>query len=218
MFRIMTSLFLALTCGLVMSAQAEVEFIDYDYARFSQDVTECDRLASHGRDPGHVAPAVSSSGMDKPAAIAACQQAVAADPDNPRLNYQLGRAYGYSGRGEQAMPYRLKALEADYPQSLFVIGYLYSIGRTIEPDICKTYELWQRAARYRRLAALVALPRHSLRGDFDACGPAIPPEDLRAYLNEAKSQSSDYYVGMLLDDLLAEVDERYLTPVGAPDG
>ena len=60
-----------------------VEFEDYDFSRFSQEVTECDRLASHGRDPGHVAPAVSSSGMDKPAAIAACQQAVAADPDNP---------------------------------------------------------------------------------------------------------------------------------------
>ena len=83
MSRIMTGLFLALTCGIGMSAQAEVKFIDYDYARFSQDVTECDRLASHGRDPGHVAPAVSSSGMDKPAAIAACQRAVAADPDNP---------------------------------------------------------------------------------------------------------------------------------------
>ena len=176
MSRIMTGLFLALTCGLGMSAQAEVKFIDYDYTRFSQDVTECDRLASHGRDPGHVAPAVSSSGMDKPAAIAACQRAVAADPDNPRLNYQLGRAYGYSGRGEEAMPYRLKALEADYPQSLFVIGYLYSIGRTIEPDICKTYELWQRAARYRRLAALVALPRHSLRADHSPGGSPRLPE------------------------------------------
>ena len=116
------------------------------------------------------------------------------------------------------MPYRLKALEADYPQSLFVIGYLYSIGRTIEPDICKTYELWQRSARYRRLAALVALPRHSLRGDFEVCGPSIPPEDLRAYLNEAKAQSSDYYVGMLVDDLLSEIDERYLAAVGATDG
>jgi tetratricopeptide (TPR) repeat protein len=195
-----------------------VEFEDYDFSRFSQEITECDRLASHGRDPGHVAPAVSSGGMDKPAAIAACQQAVAADPDNPRLNYQLGRAYGYSGRGEEAMPYRLKALEADYPQSLFVIGYLYSIGRTIEPDICKTYELWQRAARYRRLAALVALPRHSMRGDFEACGPVIPPEDLRAYLNEAKARSNDYYVGMLVDDLLAEVDERYPAEPGASDG
>jgi glutaredoxin-related protein len=45
MSRIMTGLFLALTCGQGMSAQAEVKFIDYDYTRFSQDVTECDRLA-----------------------------------------------------------------------------------------------------------------------------------------------------------------------------
>ena len=204
--------------AIVTSAAHAVEFEDYDFSRFLQKVIECDRLASHGRDPGHVAPAVSSSGMDKPAAIAACQQAVAVDPDNPRLHYQLGRAYGYSGRGEEAMPYRLRALEADYPQSLFVIGYLYSVGRTIEPDICKTHELWQRAARYRRLVALVALPRHSLRGDFEACGPAIPPQDLRAYLNEAKAQSSDYYARMPVGDVLVEVDERSPTTVGMTDG
>jgi len=107
------------------------------------------------------------------------------------------------------MPYRLEALEADYPQSLFVIGYLYSVGRTIEPDICKTYELWQRAARYRRLAALVALPRQSLRGDFAACGSGLTPEAMRAYLNEAKALSNDYYVGMLVDDLLEAVDAEY---------
>ena len=47
---------------------------------------------------------------------------------------------------------------------------------------------------------------------------AISPEDLRAYLNEAKVQSSDYYVGMLVDDLLAEVDERYPEPGGVTDG
>lgn len=194
------------------------EFEDYDFSRFSQEITECDHLASHGRDPGYVAPALSSSAMDKPAAIAACHQAVAAYSDNPRFNYQLARAYGYSGRGEEAIPYRLKALEAGYPQSLFVIGYLYPIGRTIEPDICKTYELWQRAARYRRLAALVALSRHSLRGDFEACGLAIPPEVLRAYLSEAKAQSSDYCEGMLVDDLLAQVDEHYPIAVGVTDG
>jgi TPR repeat protein len=191
-----------------MAAPA-VEFEDYDFGRWSQEVTECDRLASHERDPGHVAPGVTSSGMDKEAAIAACTEAVAADPENPRLNYQLGRAYGYSNRGEEAMPYRLKALEKDYPQSLFVIGYLYSLGRTIEKDVCRTFELWQRAAKYRRLAALVALPRHYLRGDFLACDAAIPPADLRAYLNEAREVSGDYYVGMLVEDLLAEVDRRY---------
>ena len=49
-----------------------VEFEDYGFDRFSQEITECDRLASHGRDWGHVAPAVNSSAMDKPAGIAAC--------------------------------------------------------------------------------------------------------------------------------------------------
>ena len=204
--------FCTLAALLWCAAGSAVEFEDYDYNRFSQEVTECDRLASHGRDPGHVAPAVSSSGMDKAAAIAACHEALLKDPDNPRLNYQLGRAYGYSGRGEEAMPYRLRALEADYPQSLFVIGYLYSVGRTIEPDICKTYDLWQRAARYRRLAALVALPRQSLRGDFATCGSALTPSAMRAYLNEAKVLSNDYYVGMLVDDLLEAVDAETPAP------
>ncbi len=208
-----TSLVLSL---LLCSAATAVEFVDYDYEKFSQTVTLCEQLAAHGRDPGHVGVAVSSATMDKPAAIEACLDAVSNDPDNPRLNYQLGRAYGYSGQGERAMPYRLKALEADYPQSLFVIGYLYALGRTIESDICQTYVLWQRAAHYRRLAALVALPRHSLRGEFASCGPAIPPADLRAYLEEAKRHSSDYYVGMLVDDLLLQVDERYAASRAAP--
>jgi tetratricopeptide (TPR) repeat protein len=203
----------ALCMGLLAWSAAAwpLEFADYDFSRWSQEVTECDRQASHGRDPGHVAPPVSSSTMDKDAAIEACLEAVAEDPDNPRLNYQLGRAYGYSNRGEEAMPYRLAAIEADYPQSLFVIGYLYFSGRTIEQNTCKALELWQRGAHYRRLAALVALPRHYMRGDFAECGVKIPEEDLRAYLNEAKSLSSDYYVGMLVEDLLTEL-ERYQAP------
>lgn len=182
-----------------------VEFEDYNFSRWSQEVTECDRLAAHGRDPGHVAAPITSDTMDKPAAIKACHAALEKDPDNPRLNYQLGRAYGYSGRGEDAMPYRLKALEADYPQSTFVIGYLHLIGSTIEQDTCRALALWQRSARNRRLAALVSLPRSYMRGQFESCGVTLSPADLEAYLTEAKKLSGDYYVGMLVDDLLAEL-------------
>jgi len=187
------------------NSAAAVEFEDYDFSRWSQEVTECDRLAAHGRDPGHVGTPATSATMDKEAAIAACHEAVAADPDNPRLNYQLGRAYGYSGRGEEAMPYRLKALEANYPQSTFVIGYIYLIGRTIEQDTCKAFELWQISAKNRRLAALVSLPRHYMMGTFDECDAEISNDDLRAYLEEARKISDDYYVGMLVDDLLEKV-------------
>ena len=195
----------ALLClFLLPTATFAVELTDYDYSRWSQEVTECDRLASHGRDPGHVAPPVTRDGMEKDAAIAACREAVEAEPGNPRLNYQLGRAYGYSNRGEEAMPYRLKALEQEYPQSLFVIGYLHLIGVTIEQDTCRALELWQRAAYYRRLAALVALPRHYMRGDFAECGVEIPAADLLAYLAEARELSDDYYVGMLIEELEAK--------------
>lgn len=193
-----------LAAGLAVPALA-VEFEDYDFSRWSQAVTECDRLTAHGRDPGHNADPVSQAEMDKPAAIAACTAAVAADPENPRLNYQLGRAYGYSGMGDKAMPYRLKAVEKDYPQSLFVIGYLYFLGLTIDQDRCKAQELWIRGAKYQRLAALVALPRHTMAGDFDDCGREIPTADLRAYLERAGELSSDYYVGMLVEELLEDV-------------
>lgn len=199
-----TKISLAAIVLLAGPSQA-VEFEDYDFSRWSQKVTGCDILAAHERDPGHVAAPVTRATMDKEAAIAACLVAVKADPGNPRLNYQLGRAYGYSGRGEEAMPYRLKALEADYPQSTFVIGYLYMIGQTIEQNTCKALELWQRSAHYRRLAALVALPRHYLNGDFAECGVQLSDAELRAYLNEAKQASDDFYVGMLVDELLARL-------------
>jgi len=192
---------------LVKTLQA-VEFTDYDFSRFSQQVTDCDRLAAHNRDPGHVSPGVKSESMNKSAAIKACTEAVQADPDNPRLNYQLGRAYGYSGQGDQAMPYRLKAIEQDYPQSLFVIGYLYFNGQTIEQDTCKAMALWLRAARYRRLAALVALPRTYMRGGFSSCEVKISEQDIKAYLVEAKSISDDFYTNMLIEDLLIEFESR----------
>ena len=200
---------LFLTCIGLQGLAHAVEFEDYDYLRWSQAVTECDNRAAHGRDPGHVGTPVTSETMDKEAAIAACLEAVKADPGNPRLNYQLARAFGYSGRGEEAMPYRLKALEADYPQSTFVVGYIQMLGQTIDQDVCGAIGLWRRSARYRRLAALVSLPYHYLRGDFEACGVELGEEELRAYLAEAKNVSGDYYVGLLVNELEAKLDGRF---------
>ncbi len=191
---------------LVTPAALAVEFEDFDYSRWSQDVTECDRLAAHPRDPGRITEGVSSAEMDKEAAIKACAAAVKADPENPRLNYQLARAYAYLGRGEEAMPYREQPLTVDYPQSTFVIGYVHLLGLNIEQNTCRALTLWQRSARYQRLAALISLPRHYLRGDFAECGIEISNDELRAYLEQAKVVSSDYYVTMLADELLARLD------------
>ena len=74
---------------------------------------------------------------------------------------------------------------------------------------CGAIELWQRSARFRRLAALVSLPYHYLRGDFDDCGVELSEAELRAYLGEAKRLSGDYYVGLLVDELEAKLDVRF---------
>lgn len=175
---------------------------------WSQEVTECDIQASHGLDPFHVAPPVSRSTMDFAKAEAACREAVTNDPENPRLNYLMGRVFGYSGQWEKAMPYRLKAVEAEYPQSLFVIGYLYFSGTTIdEKNPCKTITMWRRAAELGRLAAQVALPRHYMRGDFASCGVDIPTSELASFLDAADEQTSDFYTGMLIEDLKTELGQ-----------
>lgn len=176
---------------------------------WSQEVTECDLQASHGLDPFHVSPGISRSNMDFEKAQAACEEAVRNDPDNPRLNYLLGRVYGYSGQWQKAMPYRLKAVEAEYPQSLFVIGYLYFSGTTIDEKApCKTVVMWRRAAELGRMAAQVGLPRHYMRGDFDSCGVEIPKAELAGYLDAADAQTSDYYTSMLIEDLKTELNQQ----------
>ena len=54
---------------LVPSLGSAVEFADYDFGRWSREVTECDRLAAHGRDPGSIAPHVGSARISEIAYI-----------------------------------------------------------------------------------------------------------------------------------------------------
>ncbi|MDX2224535.1 MAG: hypothetical protein SFV21_17415 [Rhodospirillaceae bacterium] len=174
---------------------------------WSQEVTECDRQASHGDDPWHVAPDRARKDMDFEKAIAACQEAVKQDPDNPRLNYLMGRLYGYSGQWQKAMPYRLKAVEGRYPQSLFVIGWLYLSGETIdEKNPCKTVVMWREAAKLERLAALVGLPHYYKKGAFDGCGVEIPTHEMIGYLDAAaRLTKGDFYNGLLIAELRADL-------------
>ena len=173
---------------------------------WSQEITECDIEASHRLDPYHVAPGVLQKNMNFIKAEKACLEALKEDPDNPRLNYQMGRVYGYSGQWEKGMPYRMKAVEAEYPQSLFVIGWLYLTGNTInEKNPCKTFSMWKRSAELGRLAAQIALPRHYLLGDFDQCGGTLTNTQMNEFLENASKQDPNYYASMLIEDLKLKI-------------
>lgn len=195
---------------LLLGSVDAAELMVWDPSPYSQAVTECDRLASHADDPFHVAPGRSRSDMDLPVAIQVCLEAVARDPKNPRLRYQLGRVYGYSGQGEKAVEHREAAVAADYPQALFVIGYLHLLGlNKARKDICRAGELIRRSAIYGRLAGQVGFPHYATQGLFDECPVPKDPEEMLQFLDAAGEQASGYYQEMLVETLRADVKERW---------
>jgi len=183
----------------------------YSADDYSSEVTECDRLAAHPSDPNAVTDGVSRTGMDIPAAIEVCRKAVAADPENPRLNYQLARAYGYSGMHEEAESYREAALRAGYPQSLFVMGYILVTGWSgTEIDPCYGGELIRRSAAAGRYAGLVGFPYYAVKGTFTGCDDLeVSAAQLEAMLDAATERGPDYYQGLLIDLLRDRVKTQF---------
>jgi hypothetical protein len=170
-------------------------------------VTECDRLAAHPSDPDKIAPGVAQKDVDLPTAIAACQAAVKADPDNGRLNYQLARSLGYAGRGKEAGPYRDAAVKADYPQALFVVGYVHLLGlNDAEKDACKAGDLIRRSALKGRQAGLVGFPHWALQGAFKDCPVQQDKTEMAGFLKQAMAQADgDFYQTILIESLEARL-------------
>jgi len=168
----------------------------------AQTVTECDRLAAHGSDPERVADGVSSSGMDKPAAIEACKQAVEDDPDNRRLIYQLGRAYSYTGNWEDGLPLVKQAADMGHQQSQFVYGYVKAYGLDGNPaDLCEAESYWAMSAEQGRRAAQISYPRMAAKGLFDGCGPLASIATMQGWLTDVESKMGGYYETLLYEDV-----------------
>jgi TPR repeat protein len=188
----------------------------FDRAKFSQEPTACDLLAAHPDDPNRVAPGRERAEIakDYAGAIVACEAAVARDPENPRLRYQLARVLGYSGQGKLAMPHREQAIAGRYPQALFVNGFLYLTGQNENPkDPCKAGELMRESAIEGRLAGLLGFPRYALQGTFAGCAVRQDRAEMLAFLDAARQQvAGDFYRAMLVDllreDLLASKTVR----------
>jgi predicted Zn-dependent protease len=171
----------------------------------AEEITECDKLAAHGSDPERVAPAVSESGMNKAAAQAACEAAVAKDPNNRRLRYQLGRAYFYDGKFDKGMPHLEFAANAGSQQAQFVLGYIIDGAQGgMKKDACKVEDLWVKSARQGRLAAQISYPHHVMRGMFKGCKQQADIAEMQGFLDAAKKQSKDYYERLLVSMLMEE--------------
>jgi TPR repeat protein len=193
--------------GGMNPARAEEAAQRFDPSKYSQVPTACDVLASHPDDPNRVAPGRERAEIAKdfPGAIAACRTAVDRDPTNPRLQYQLARVLGYSGKGELAMPHRAKAVEGRYPQALFVVGYLYLTGQNENPkDPCRAGELIRESAIEGRIAGQIGFPRYAMQGLFDGCNVKVDRSEMLGFLDAAAKQVAGEYYRTMLVELVRE--------------
>ena len=197
-------------CGLLAFAGASAESLEWDASKYSQEVTPCDLAAAHPLDPNKVAPGVSQSEMNLPSAAAACEAAVAADPENPRLQYLLARVYTYSRQTERGWPHMEVAVAADYPQALFVSGYMQHLGMSPnKTDSCTAGRLIRRSAEYGRHAGRIGFVRYALDGGFDGCEGLVEAAQLRDFLAAAAESTGDYYQTMLIGMLQREVEAKW---------
>jgi len=198
------SILLASHCS-AFAADVKLENIKvYERDAHNRELTECDQLGAHPSDPEKLGAGLEQDAMDLPAVISACTEAVEADPANPRLNYQLARAYGYSGKHAQGDVYRRVALKAGYPQSLFVVGYIRISGWDGKaPDPCYGGELVRLSAESGRLAGLIGFPHYAVMGKFAKCGAdfKIDQKEMADFLAQAKNRKLNYYQRILVEQL-----------------
>ena len=199
---------MALAGAALAAPQAPLPTASWEASRWSSEITECDRLANHPDDPHKLTPGVGEKKVDLVRAVPACEAAVKADPENPRLNYQLGRVYGYSGQGEKAYPYRNKAVAGGYPQALFVIGYITFHGYNKQPkDVCHGAELIRRSAIANRFAGQIAFTHYALDGLLKDCPIKIDRAELLGFVNAAAELTGgDFYKETLVERLKADVE------------
>lgn len=165
-------------------------------------ITECDMLVSHTEDPDRIAPGVSDVLLV--AGQAACEAAVAEDPENRRLRYQLARVLFYSGQTEASMPHLNFAADAGSIQAQFVLGYITDEAlQGVKRDVCKVEDLWVRSARQGRFAARVSYPRHVANDKFKGCDVQASSSEIQSFIDAARDQADGYYQELLVEEVAA---------------
>jgi hypothetical protein len=162
---------------------------------------DCDRMAANPEDPDVLAPGTPRARIDLPKAIAACEAAVKADPNDPRMRYQLARVLAYGDQTARGAAEMKRSADQGYRQAQFVYGLQIDRKRPGVPtDMCIAEAYWLKSARADRLAAQVSYVRHVTDGHFKSCKLGADKAEMGRFLDVAE-KVGDYYQRMLAEEL-----------------
>ncbi len=176
--------------------------------RLDADIHACDWLANHPFDPWRVTAGIAQEDVDTEAAIPACIAAAGERPEEPRFQYQAGRALFYAGRTQEALPYLQRAAhEMDYPQAQFVLGFLKEQAlQGVEEDLCEAGLLWRRAALQGLFYAAYSVGKGLLEDRFADCAWHSAPGDALSFLKTAQAQSAFTGLEDEIDGLVVQAE------------
>ena len=127
----------------------------------AEQVSDCDRLASDPEDPRKIADGVPTSDLNLEKASAACENSLEAEPDNARLQFQLGRVYLAQFKLEKAASYMKSAAELGYAAAR------YGLARMVDkeqapPQRSSIIDLYLEAAEGGHVPAMTQVSAHFL--------------------------------------------------------
>lgn len=109
-------------------------------------VQECDALAAHPDDPEAFTAGISDEKLNAPTAIRACEAAVKAEPQTPRLHFQLARGYLKANNIESAIEQLIAAGEQGHGAALAFLADLHVEGAPgIDADPALARSLYERS-------------------------------------------------------------------------
>ncbi len=134
-------------------------------------IAACDRAAASHADPNRPAgvAGVVPWKIDAAVAVPACEAAVKAAPDDARMLYQLGRAYGAAKSYAAAVAQYTKADQLGYGPATFNLAGHYKNGSGVAADLSRAKALLDKAKSSGALASMkLAWEVAAASGDTDA--------------------------------------------------
>ena len=147
-------------------------------------VTDCDLYAADPNDPQRQVPGVTNGLVNIRDALRACAFALAADIDNPRLQFQFGRVLDIAGRYKWAEHFYDLAGKQQYSAALVNLGYLARVGVGREVDYDRALNFYLDAAALGNLRARTNVGTAYIRGQGV---PKTPEEGILWYRLAASS-------------------------------
>lgn len=147
-------------------------------------VTDCDLYAADPNDPQRSVPGVTNGLVNVRDALRACGFDLAADVDNPRLQFQFGRVLEIAGRYDWAEHYYELAGAQQYSAALVNIGYMARVGMGREVDYNRAFDFYMQAAALGNLRARTNIGTAYIKGQGV---PELPEEGILWYKLAASS-------------------------------